>query len=81
MLYHYSLLFRCKQFLSAELMGENVNRRGASIPLSCKTRWGSHLRQFKKLLAYKEAILAVMQNPAASDYVIETASTSPFGGT
>jgi hypothetical protein len=55
--------------LSEQLSIENPNIRGASIPKGCKTRWGSHLRQFQKLLVHQQALLAVLQNLAASDYV------------
>jgi hypothetical protein len=37
--------------------------------MSCKTRWGSHLQQFKKLFSNCQAILAVLQNPVACEYI------------
>jgi hypothetical protein len=40
--------------------------------MGCKTRWGSHLRQFKKLFSNRQAILAVLRNPAARDYIDDT---------
>lgn len=40
--------------------------------MGCKTRWGSHLRQFQKLLSNRQAILVVLQNPLAREYTDDT---------
>jgi len=51
-----------------QAMYGTANRRG-SMPLGCKTRWGSHLRLFKKLVERKQSIIQVLSDPEANDYV------------
>jgi hypothetical protein len=42
------------------------------VPQAGITRWGSHLRQYQKLLASKKEISKVVNDPEAENYVSET---------
>jgi hypothetical protein len=42
------------------------------VPQAGITRWGSHLCQYQKLLASKEEISKVVNDPEAENYVSET---------
>lgn len=61
---HFFSIARLRQFLLAETPQSNP-----TIPIACRTRWGSHLKTFEKLALKKSLILNIMKNPSAKDYI------------
>lgn len=63
--------YRCKQFLREVLLADDPNymNKRVGVPLGCKTRWGTHEKQFLSLHNRKKPILQVMKNIDAAEYI------------